>query len=77
MCQKIFFYIHTKVVTKKIGEKKRTKQFIQKHSNRASKKCREKIVRKKFQNRFLYSHEYHAQKMVGKTREIIFPEPHK
>ena len=57
-------------------EKKPAKQFFQKHTNSANKKCREKIVGKKCEKRFLYSHEYRDQKMGGKTRETIFPETH-
>ena len=37
----------------------------------------EKIVGKKCETRFLYSHEYRELKMGGKkTRETIFPETH-
>ena len=32
--------------------------------------------RKNGQKRFLYSHEYRDQNIVGKTRETIFPEIH-
>jgi len=75
-CQKSF-YIHTNIITKKWGEKL-AKQFMQKHTNRASKKCREKIIRKKCQETFFYIHTYIMPKKWGeKTREVIFPEPHK
>jgi len=71
--QKKVFYIHTNIVTKK-GGKKGALQFFYKHTNSASKKVGKKIVGKKCEKKFLYSHEYHDQKMVGKTRETIFPE---
>ena len=35
-----------------------------------------KIVGKKCEKRFLYSHEYRELKIDGKTRETIFPETH-
>ena len=71
-CQKMFT-IHPKVVTKKIG-KKSAKQFFQKHTNCAMKKCLEKIVGKIAKKRFLDSHDNHHQKMGRNTRETIFPE---
>ena len=50
---------------------------MQEHTNSASKKCCEKNRRKKLRKTFfLYSHEYRAEKMGGKTRETIFPETH-
>jgi len=39
-----------------------------------TKNCWQKIVGKKCQKRFLYSHDNHHQKMGGNTRETIFPE---
>ena len=60
-----------------MGGKKRAKQFFQKQTNSASKKCWDKNGRKKLQKKgFLYSHEYRDQKMVEKTRETMFPETH-
>ena len=60
-----------------MGGIKRAKIFFQKHKNSASKKCWGKIVGKMCEKRFLYSHEYCDQKMMGnKTRETIFPETH-
>ena len=40
------------------------------------KNVEKKIVGKKCEKPFLHSHEYRDQKMVEKTREIIFPETH-
>jgi len=40
------------------------------------KDIRKKIVGKKCEKRFLYTHEYRDQKMGEKTRETIFPETH-
>ena len=59
---------------KKIGGTKRAKQFFQKHTNSASKKCWEKIVGKSAKNIFLYSHKYRLKNGGEKTRETIFPE---
>ena len=56
--------------------KKREKQFLQKYTNSPGKKCWAKNRRKKCQKTFLYSHEYHHQKMGGKTRETIYTEAH-
>ena len=39
-----------------MGGKKLAKQFFQKNSNNASKKCWEKIVGKKWEKRFFYIH---------------------
>ena len=55
-----------------MGGKKRAKQFFQKQTNSASKKCGEKIVGKKCEKRFLYAHKYRYQKMVGKKRAKQF-----
>jgi len=54
-----------------MGGKKRAKQFFQKHTISACKKW-EKIVGKKCENRFLYSHEYRDQKMRGKNARNNF-----
>ena len=60
-----------------MGGKKCAKQFFQKHTNSAKKNCWEKIVGKKCEERFLYSHEYRDQKMRGIKREKkILPETH-
>ena len=55
------FFIHTDIVTKK-GGKKRAIQFFQKHKNSAGKNVGKKIVGKKCEKTFLYSHEYRDQK---------------
>jgi len=60
----------------KNGTKKCAKQFFQKNTNSANKKCWEKNRRKKGKKRFLYSHEYRDQKMGTKMHETIFPETH-
>ena len=61
----------------KMGGTKRAKQFFQKHTISASKKCLEKNRRKKERKSFfLYSHEICDQKMGEKKRETIFPETH-
>ena len=73
----VFFYIHTNIVTKKWGGKKRAKEFFQKHKNSAFKKCWEKIVGKKVRKTFFYIHtNIVTKKYCDKTRETIFPETH-
>ena len=72
---KNFFYIHTKIVTKKWGGKTREIIFPQTRIVGA-KNVGKKIVGKKCEKSFLYSHEHREQKMGEKTREIIFPETH-
>ena len=62
--RKSFFYIHTNIVTKKWG-KKSAKQFFQKLTNSASKKCWGKNFGINFEKCFLYSHEYRDEKMGG------------
>ena len=58
-----------------MGGKKRAKQFFQKKTNRASKKCWEKIVAKKCEKTFFYILKNIVSKKWGeKTRESIFPE---
>jgi len=52
--------------------KKRAKQFSQKHTKCAIKKCWEKIVGKSAKKRFLYSHENHHQKMGAKNTRNNF-----
>ena len=56
---------------------KSAKQFFQKHTNNASKKCWEKNCRKKVRKTFFYIHTNIVTKTWGeKTRETIFPETH-
>jgi len=65
------FYIHTDIVTKKWG-KKRTKQFILKHTNSAAKIVGEKSSGKSANKSFLYSHEYRDQKREKKRALQFF-----
>ena len=75
--EKNVFYIHTNIVTKNGRGKKRAKQFFQKHTNGAIKKCWEKTIANMYEKTFfLYSHKYRDQKIGEKTRETIFPETH-
>jgi len=71
----VFLYSH-EYRDQKIGGNKGAKQFFQKHTNIARKKCwkknRRKKVRKSF---FLYSHENRDQKM-GKKRAKQFFQKH-
>jgi len=62
-CEKLFLYPHEYRDEKK-GGTKRPKQFFQKHTNSASKKCcGKKTSEKSAKNFSLYSHEYRDQKM--------------
>ena len=59
----------------KMEATKRAKQFFQKHTNSASKKCWEKNRRKKVRKTYFYIHtNIVTKKWGGKTRETIFPE---
>ena len=70
--RKKVFYIHTNIVTKN-RRKKRAKQFLQEHTNNARNICwGKKIVGKKCENTFLYSHEYRDQKMGKKNARNNF-----
>ena len=62
--RKTFLYIHTNIVTKKWGEK-RAKQFFQKHTNSANKKCWGKNRRKKVRKTFFYIHTNIVTKKWG------------
>jgi len=66
------FYIHTDIETKKWGGKKRSKQFVLKHTNSAAKIVEEKPSGKSAKKNYLYSHEYRDQKKGKKTSETIF-----
>ena len=59
-----------------MGGKKIAKQFLQKHTNSARKKCLEKNLRKIVRKRFLYSHGNHDQKMGGIKRAKQFFQKH-
>ena len=56
-------------------EKKRAKQFFQKHTYSASKNCRKKSSGKSAKN-FFYIHTNIVTQKGGKTRETSFPETH-
>ena len=72
---KTFFLYSHEYRDQKMGGKKRAKQFFQKHTNSASKKCWEKNRRKKVRKTFFYIHtNIVTKKWGGKTRETIFPE---
>ena len=66
----VFLYSH-EYRDQKMWGKKLAKQFFQKHTNSANKKCWEKIVGKSVKNVF-YIHTNIVTKYVGKTRETIF-----
>ena len=67
------FFLFTRISWPKNGGwGKRAKQFFQKHTNSASKKCWEINRRKKCEKRFLYSQKYRYQKMGGKKRAKQF-----
>ena len=58
-----------------MGGIKRAKQFFQKHTNSASKKCGGKNRRKEVRKTFFYIHTNIVTKKWGeKTRETIFSE---
>ena len=57
-----------------MGGKKRTKQFVLKHTNSAAKIVGEKSSGKSAKKSFLYSHEYRDQKRGEKTSVTIFLE---
>ena len=68
----VFLYSH-EYRYQKMGATKRAKQFFQKDTNSASKKCWEKNRRKKVRKTLiLYSHKYRYKIWGGKTRETIF-----
>jgi len=75
-CQKTFF-IFTRISSTKNGGKNARNNFYRSTRIERAKNVGKKLFEKSAKKRLLYSHEYHAQKMGGKTREIIFPEPHK
>ena len=59
-----------------MGGKKSAKEFFQKNTNSASKKCWEQNQTKKEQNHVFYIHTKIVTKKWEKTRETIFPETH-
>ena len=74
--KKVFLY-SDEYRDQKMGGTKRAKQFFQKHTNSASKKCcgknRRKDVRKNF---FIYTRISLPKNEGGKTRETIFASTH-
>jgi len=73
--RKNVFYIHTNIVTKNWGEINARNNFSRNIRILRTKNVGKKIVAKKCEKRFLYSHEYRDKKVGGKkTRETIFPE---
>ena len=74
--RKTFFYIHTNIVTKKWGQQNAQKIFFRNTLIVRAKNVGKKIVGKKWEKRFFYSHDNRDQKMGGETRETIFPETH-
>ena len=62
--RKNVFYIHTNIVTKKWGEKKRETIFPETHEW-FGQKCWENNRPKRAKKRFLYSHEYRDEKIGG------------
>ena len=74
--RKHVFYIHTNIVTKKLGGE-RAKQFFQKNTNSASKKkLGKKSSQKSAKTRFLYSHGNRDQQMWGKKHAKQFFQKH-
>jgi len=73
---KIVFYIHTKVVTKKIGEKKRAKQFFPETHELCDQKMGKKSSEKVPKNVFYIHRIIITKKWAEKTRETIFTEAH-
>jgi len=72
----VFLNSHEHRDQKKRGTK-RAKQFFQKHTVSANKKCLEKNRRKKVRKTFFYIHtNIVTKKWGGKTRETIFPVTH-
>ena len=69
----VFLYSH-EYRDQKMGGKKRAKQFFQKHTNSANKKCWGKNRRKEVRKTFFFIHTNIVTKKWGeKTRETIFP----
>ena len=61
----VFLYSH-EYRDQKMGEKKRAKQYFQKHMNSASKNCWGKNCRKKVRKTFFYIHTNIVTKKWGK-----------
>ena len=74
-CQKTFF-IFTRISCQKMGGKNARNNFYRRTRIVRVKNVGIKIVGKSAKKLFLYSHEYHQQKMGEKMRETIFTEAH-
>ena len=74
--RKTFFYIHTNIVTKKWREQNARNNFSRNTHIVRVKNVGKKIVGKKCEKRFLYSHEYRDQKMWGTKRPKQFFQKH-
>jgi len=71
-----FIYSH-EYRDQKMGVKNSRNNFSKKHTNSASKKCWEKIRRKKVRKHVFYIHTNYLTKKWGeKTRDTNFPETH-
>jgi len=70
--EKNVFYIHTNIVTKKWGEQNARNNFSRNTLIVRAKNVGKKIVGKKCEKRFLYSHEYRDQNMGGKNARNNF-----
>ena len=72
----VFLYSH-EYRDQKMGGTKRAKQFFQKHTNSASKKCGKKDRREKGRKNIFYIYtNIVTQKGGGKSSETSFPETH-
>jgi len=70
----VFLYSHEYRDQKMGGGKKRAKQYFQKHTNSANKKCWGKNRRKEVRKTFFFIHTNIVTKKWGeKTRETILP----
>ena len=74
--QKAFFYIHTNIVTKKWGEQNARNNFSRNTLIVRAKNVGKKIVGKRCEKRFLYSHEYRDQKIGGTKRSKLVLQKH-
>ena len=70
--RKKFFYIHTNIMNKKWVEKNARNIFSRNTRIVRAKNFGKKIVGKKCEKRFSYSHEYRDQKMGGKNARNNF-----
>ena len=71
-----FFYKHMNIVKKKRGEKTREKNFSRNTQISQANNDGKKSSGKSAKTRFLLTHEYRHQKMVGKKARKNFPKTH-